>query len=135
MIENQQQLCQTFTAEQPINELGQKQNSVVAVQIHEKNPENATPDSRILDFTPEKGVVVNQSFMSAEPDEGMIMYGRESLTSEQEGNCQIDIADEVIGLSVHSKAINTSYINLKGNNVLYNAQSARDNISRSEVMR
>ena len=64
----------------------------------------------------------------------MIMLGRESLTSEQEGNCQLDINDEVIGLSVHSKAINTSYINLKGNNVLYNAQSPRDGISRSEVM-
>ena len=100
--------------------------------IHEKKSENATPDSRILSFTPEKEAEAKQSFMSNDHDHGMILNGRESLMSANEGNCQIDIADEVVGLSCHSKAINTSYINLKGNNVLQSAQSARDGVRRPE---
>ena len=75
-------------------------------------------DSRLPVFAPESGVAVNHSLISINPDEGMLLHGRVSLTSANEGDCQIDIADEVVGLSVHSKAINTSYINLKGNNVL-----------------
>ena len=68
--------------------------------------------------------------MSNDHDNGMILNGRESLLSSNEGNCHI--ADEVVGLSFHSKAINTSYINLKGNNVLQSAQSARDGVCRPE---
>ena len=75
------------------------------------------PDSKLLVFTPEKGIGVDQS-LSVDPDEGMLILSRDSLLSANEGNCQIDIADEVMGLSQHSKAINTSYINLKRNNVL-----------------
>lgn len=72
--------------------------------------------------------------MSNDHDNGMILNGRESLLSANEGNCQIDIADEVVGLSCHSKAINTSYINLKGNNVLQSAQSARDGLYRPDFL-
>lgn len=97
---------------------GPRQKSEV-VQINENHAENATPDSRLLDFTPDREKVINQSLLlSIRPEECMAIHNRLSLTSANEGDCQIDIADEVMGLSVHSKAINTSYINLKRNNVL-----------------
>ena len=103
----------------PVSErLGPRQKSDV-ILIQENNAENATPDSRLLDFTPDREKVINQSLLlSIRPEEAVIVHNRFSLTSANEGDCHIDIADEVMGLSIHSKAINTSYINLKRNNVL-----------------
>ena len=37
---------------------------------------------------------------------------------DEEGDCLLNIADEVTSLSVHTKAINTSYINLGRHNPL-----------------
>ncbi len=37
-------------------------------------------------------------------------------SDDDEGDCHLNIADEVLSLSVHSKAINTSYINLGRHN-------------------
>ena len=116
-IENQlDQHLQTYIADPGSERLGPQQKSM-AIKIDENNAENATPDSRLLNFSPEPEKVVNKSvLLSIRPEEAVIVQNRFSLTSANEGDCHI--ADEVMGLSVHSKAINTSYINLKRNNVL-----------------
>ena len=38
--------------------------------------------------------------------------------SSEDGDCQVNVADDVLSLSVISKSINTSYINLKRHNPL-----------------
>lgn len=102
-----------------------------ATYDHCFDPENATPDSQL--FSARHGKIVNESSLFAEEvqdynmlDGGVsdiaaeeigLMSKSNILTSEDEDfDCQVNVDDDVMSLSVISKSINTSYINLKRHN-------------------
>ena len=119
------------------------------------NPENATPDSQLHSSCRKQGKIVNESSLFAEEvcdydldaadfDEDDIDLGGVGITlmaskqpddasDSDEGDCQVNVADDVMSLSVISKSINTSYINLKRHNPLKSVKSNSGNKEESEL--
>lgn len=118
----------TFLAKNPTKAAA----GAYATYDHCFDPENATPDSQL--FSAKHGKIVNESSLFADEvqdynmlDGGVsdqdaeeigLMRNNNILTSEEEedADCQVNVDDDVMSLSVISKSINTSYINLKRHN-------------------
>ena len=97
------------------------------------DPENATPDSQLL--SNKEGRIVNESSLFGEEVHDYILDDDDDEdfeelkdvdrveSSSDDHECVVNEADDVMSLSVISKSINTSYINLKRHNPWQNGES------------
>lgn len=57
-------------------------------------------------------------YLSDQDGDNLGLQAKGQDSDSDDGDCQVNVADDVMSLSVISKSINTSYINLKRHNPL-----------------